>query len=434
MDRFPDRAQIEEAQLAALQRMIAELVPRNRFYTRKWQGTGLADGIGSLAEFYARAPFTVKQEIADDQRAEPPYGTILTYLPERYTRFSQTSGTTGVPIRWPDTPESWSWMVDNWADVMRVSGVVPGDRIFFAFSFGPFLGFWTAFEAGARQGCMCLPGGGMSSAARLRVMLDNHVTALCCTPTYALHLAEVAAAEGLDLRQGSLRTIIAAGEPGASIPAVRERIERLWPGARLWDHHGMTEVGPVTYECPARRGVLHVLESGFIPEVVEPGSGRHVAPGDTGELILTNLGRIGSPLVRYRTGDIVKRAAEERCACGRYELALEGGILGRADDMVVVRGVNLHPGAFEDVIRRFEDVAEYRVHVLAERTLPELQVHVETVADCVDTAPLVAEVETALRATFNLRIPVSLVPRGTLPRPELKAQRWIRVSEGSSRG
>src|SRR5262249_34165146 len=155
--------------------------------------------------------------------------------------------------------------------------VAPGDRFFFAFSFGPFLGFWTAFEAGLRLGCMCLPGGGQSSAARLRAILENRATVLCCTPTYAIRLGEVAAAEGIDLAAGAVRTILVAGEPGGSIPATRARIERLWPGARVRDHHGMTEIGPVSFECPARPGVLHVIEAGYLPEIIDPESERPVA-------------------------------------------------------------------------------------------------------------------------------------------------------------
>jgi phenylacetate-CoA ligase len=428
-ERFPTRAEIEERQLTALRALIGMLLPCNRFYARKWEGTGLSEGLASLAEFYERTPFTRKAEIAEDQRQHPPYGSNLTYPVEEYTRFSQTSGTTGSPIRWLDTPQSWCWMVDRWVEVLRVSGVTPDSRIFFAFSFGPFLGFWTAFEAGLRVGSLCLPGGGMSSGGRLREILDNRVTVLCCTPTYALRLGEVAAEEGIDLGAGALRTIIAAGEPGASIPATRARLERMWPGARLWDHHGMTETGPVTYECPLRAGVLHVMESGFIPEVIDPATDAPTLPGETGELILTNLGRTGSPLVRYRTGDLVRRAAEERCVCGRYELALEGGILGRVDDMVVVRGVNLYPGAFEAVLRGFDRVAEYQVECATDRPLPEVTVWIEPVPGCSDAAELGRTVEATLRAAFHLRVPVAVVAPGALPRYELKSRRWVRLSE-----
>jgi phenylacetate-CoA ligase len=424
---FPDRAAIESRQLARVRALLARLVPHNRFYTQKLAAARLSGGLSSLAEFFARVPFTTKQELVDDQREYAPYGTNLTFPLECYTRFSQTSGTTGVPLRWLDTTESWNWMVKNWGHVLHASGVTPKDRIFFAFSFGPFLGFWTAFEAGVHLGCMCLPGGGMSSLARLRAILDNQVTVLCCTPTYAMRLAEVAAAEKIDLSIGSVKTIIVAGEPGGSIPATRTQIEKMWPGAQVRDHHGMTEVGPVTFECPVRQGVLHVMEHGFIPEVMDPDTNQHVGPGERGELVLTNLGRVGSPLIRYRTGDLVKRAAAILCACGRYDLALEGGILGRVDDMVVVRGVNIYPSAVEEVVRGFEQIAEYRVELCTQRTMLEMILQIEPTPACADPMALRQAVEMALRAVFHLRIPVMVMPPGTLPRFELKARRWIKM-------
>jgi phenylacetate-CoA ligase len=425
---FPDRAAIQAHQLEALQAMIAEIVPANRFYTRKLAGSDPA-GWGSLDAFFAETPFTFKQELVEDQRASPPFGTNLTYPLERYVRFSQTSGTTGAPLRWLDTPKSWSWMGNKWVQVLTECGVGAEDRLFFAFSFGPFLGFWTAFEAAVRLGCLCVPGGGMSSAARLRAILDNEITVLCCTPTYAIRLAEVAAEEGIDLAQGRIRLIFTAGEPGACIPATRARIEALWPGARVRDQHGMTETGPVTFECRARAGTLHVMESGFIPEVIDPSTGQAVGPGAEGELVLTNLGRVGSPLIRYRTGDIVRRAAAELCACGRYDLALEGGIRGRTDDMVIVRSVNLYPSAVEEVVRAFDHVAEYRVEVTAERAMTELRLQLEPAPECPDAESLRQSVEAALRTAFNLRIPVTLVPSGALPRFELKARRWVKSGE-----
>jgi phenylacetate-CoA ligase len=429
---FPDRSVIEAYQRAALRAMLDALVPDNRFYTRKLAAARPGE-ITSLDDFFARVPFTFKQELVEDQLACPPYGTNLTYPLERYTRFSQTSGTTGTPLRWLDTPESWDWMLEKWLAVYRVCGVGPEDCLFFAFSFGPFLGFWTAFEAGGRLGCLCVPGGGMNSSARLRAILDNGVTVLCCTPTYAMRLAEVAAEEGLNLGESKVRIIFTAGEPGACIPTTRARIEQLWPGARVRDQHGMTEIGPVTYECPARPGTLHVLESGFIPEVLDPDTGRHVGPGEQGELVLTNLGRVGSPLIRYRTGDRVQRAADIPCACGRYDMALEGGILGRTDDMVIVRSVNLYPAAVEEVMRRFDQVAEYRVEVFQERAMTELRIELEPAPHCPDPNTLAEAVAAALRAAFNLRIPVSLAPPGTLPRFELKARRWIRRDEAERR-
>jgi phenylacetate-CoA ligase len=423
---FPDRSSIEAHHIAKLQALLTALVPANAFYSAKLHAAGIGSRVASLEEFRERGPFTRKQELIEDQRAHPPYGSNLTFPLDRYTRFCQTSATTGKPLRWLDTPESWDWMLGNWKQVFRAAGVTSQDSIFFAFSFGPFLGFWLAFEAATRMGCLAIPGGSMRSSARLRTIIDTGATVLCCTPTYAIRLGEVAAEENIDLAAAKVKTILVAGEPGGSIAGTRAHIEKLWHGARVVDHHGMTEVGPVSYGCPARPGVLHVLEAGYIAEVIDPESGRAVGAGSTGELVLTNLGRVGSPLLRFRTGDLVEPAAGSVCACGSYELALEGGILGRTDDMVVVRGVNVFPSAVEDILRAC-GVAEYRVEVRAHRTLPELNILVELPTPSEDGTGLAHRLEAALSSALALRIPVACVPGGTLPRFEMKAQRWVRL-------
>lgn len=427
----PDRAALESSQLEGLRVLLTELIPANRFYTRKLQDAGLGFDVASLSDFSERFPFTTKEELVRDQAAHPPFGTNLTYPLSTYTRFHQTSGTAGLPLRWLDTPESWDWMVDNWMAVYRAAGITGADRVYFAFSFGPFIGFWMAFESAERLGCLCIPGGGLGSAARLRAILDNEVTVLCCTPTYALRLGEVAAEEHLDLQRSKVRVLIVAGEPGGSIPATRRRIEQLWPGARVFDHHGMTEVGPVTYECPAMPGVLHVIEHGYVAEIIEPATGKPIRSNETGELVLTPLGRTASPLLRYRTGDLVKRAAssaklESVCPCGRHELALEGGILGRVDDMVIVRGVNVHPSAVEGIVQGVGGIAEYQVRLTQQGPLTEMEVAVEPAADCCNTDGLARQLERAFEIHLALRIPVEFVPAGSLPRFEMKAKRWIR--------
>jgi phenylacetate-CoA ligase len=399
----------------------------NPFYTAKLDAAGLDSDLASVSEFSRRVPFTVKQEVIDDQRRHPPYGSNLTYPLNRYTRFCQTSGTTGDPMRWLDTPESWEWILDNWRQVYERAGVTQEDCLFFAFSFGPFLGFWAAFESAARMGCLCIPGGGMRSAARLRTILDTSVTVLCCTPTYAMHLAEVAAEEEIDLATSRVRMLIVAGEPGGGVPGTRRYLSELWHGAQVVDHHGMTEIGPVSYGCPARPCVLHVIESSYLAEVVDPENGRPVPRGSAGELVLTNLGRLGAPLLRYRTGDLVETAIEERCACGSMDLALVGGIRGRTDDMLVVRGVNVYPSAVDDVFRACGGVAEYRVEIYNHRALTELNIQVEPAPAHENDPHLAHRLESALTKAFSLRIPVSLVPCGSLPRFEMKAKRWVQA-------
>lgn len=425
-ESFPTRAAIETGQLENLRSLLAELFPANQFYTKKLQAAGLTFDVASLADFSARFPFTTKNELVADQSAQPPFGTNLTYPLDRYTRFHQTSGTSGVPLRWLDTPESWDGMTESWMEIFRAAEVGVGDRVMFAFSFGPFIGFWLAYEAAGRLGCLCLPGGGLSSAARLRLILDNGATVLCCTPTYAIRLGEVALEEKLDLRQSRVKKIMVAGEPGGSIPATRNRIETLWPGARVFDHHGMTETGPATYECPAQPGVLHVLESAYYPEIIDPASGK---PATSGELVLTTLNRTGSPLLRYRTGDMVKcEGRSAKCECGRHELKLHGGILGRTDDMLIVRGVNVYPAAVEQIIRSCDGVTEYRVEVAEKNSLTELRVQIEPAANCPDAAALAARVAKAFETALALRVPVSAVAPGALPRFEMKARRWVKSS------
>jgi len=424
MSRTPasSREELERVQLAKLRKLLTAVRPANAFYEAKLGQADVDAAIESLGAFHANCPFTTKPELAADHAAHPPFGSNLTFPVERYTRTHQTSGTSGAPMQWLDTPENWQWMIDNWCDIFRAAGVSDEDRIFFAFSFGPFIGFWLAFEAGEALGALSIPGGGLSSAARLRAIFSHDANVLCCTPTYALRLAEVAGEENIDLATSPVRTIVVAGEPGGSIPATRTRIEEAWPGATVFDHHGMTEVGPVTYQCPAQAGVLHVLEQAYLTEIIDPETTGPIATGGTGELVLTTLGRHGSPLIRYRTGDLVT-AAEPPCACGRLDLALRGGILGRADDMVVVRGVNVYPSAVEEIVRSDGGVAEYRVTISRNDALAEMSVEVEP-NDSGDNG-LAKRLAKAFHESLSLRVPVTLVEPGALPRFELKAKRWV---------
>lgn len=416
---FPKRLALLTSQTNQLQALLAAILPANAFYSQKLEAAGARRRIANLGQFQ-EFPFTFKHELAKDQQDNPPYGTNLTFPIERYVRCHQTSGTSGAPLRWLDTTESWNWMLGNWEQVLRAAGVTRADRVFCAFSFGPFLGFWLAYEAALRLGSLCFPGGGLSSAARLRIILDNAITAVCCTPTYGIHLAEVAAQGKIDLAASPVKLMIVAGEPGGSIPGTRQRLGELWPGVRVFDHHGMTETGPVSFECPARSGVLHIMESGYIAEIVDPVKGTAVPPGDPGELVLTTLGRTGSPLLRYRTGDLVRPSLASLCECGRSDLAFEGGILGRTDDMVIVRGVNIYPSAVEEIIRGMPEIAEYLVRIDDSKALSEMTVQIES------SEHVARALEQKFEAAWSLRVPVTIAASGTLPRYELKAKRWVR--------
>ena len=412
-------ADLATQQLAALNGLIAAIAPTNRFYRPKLEAAGALGGFASLADFQARMPFTTKDELARDQAENPPHGTTLTYPLERYTRYHQTSGTGGKPIIWLDTNESWQWLVENWKAVWRHAGARPGDVALFAFSFGPFLGFWCGFDAIVQLGVRAIPAGGLSSTERLRFIVARRPRFLCCTPTYALRLADVARTEGIDLRNCGVERIVVGGEPGGSVPEVRARIEEAWRGARVIDHHGMTEVGPVSYMLPDDPAHLRLLHGAYLCEVLRPGSSAPAAPGENGELILTTLGRAASPLLRYRTGDLVRPVAvagEDPRA-----FALAGGILGRVDDMVIVRGVNLYPAAVDAAVRAFGRVREYQAEIDKRRTLPEITIRFEPADGAGD---LSGELATHLRSAFQIRIAVEQVAPGTLPVFEFKARRW----------
>ncbi len=423
------RAEIEDLQLQRLRAMIAEVRPANRFYQRRLKEAGVDEKIASLAAFSKKMPFTTKMDLVWDREEFPPYGSNLTYPIERYSRLCQSSGTTSGPLPTLDTPESWGAMLDCWDVVYEAAGVSPKEVIFFAFSFGPFLGFWTAFDAATRRGNLSIPGGGLSSLARLQAMSLHQATVLCCTPTYAIRLGQVLAEQDpADLPGLCVKKIIVAGEPGGSMPELRRQIESYWKGARVFDHHGMTELGPVSFEHPEHPMNLCVIEGSYYVEVIDRETHQEVAEGERGELVVTNLTRLACPLMRYRTGDLVQKGylEDSRTDPPRRLLTLEGGILGRVDDMVVIRGVNLYPTAVEKVIRGFPEVAEFQVIQSTRQAMAELEVVVEPMEDVSTENHLAQRIGTALSNAFTLRIPVRLVEPNSLPRFEFKSKRWIK--------
>jgi len=395
------RPELRARQFERLRELLGTALPGNRFYSAKFAAAGITPNDIHNFDDVSELPFTTKAELAADQAEHPPYGTALSFPVERYSRLHQTSGTsTGRPLRWLDTPESWDAILNCWAVSFPFMGLSPRDRCFFPFSFGPFIGFWSAFEAASRFGALVIPGGGMTSTARLRFLIEHEITVIFATPTYALHLAELAAKEGIDLAGSSVRAVVVAGEPGGTIPATRQRIEQVW-GARVFDHYGMTEVGPVAIEAVDTPGQMYLLESEYIVEVLTPDGREPVSDGEFGELVLTNLGRAASPLIRYRTGDLV-RLATDVDPSGRTWRRLDGGILGRADDMIHVRGNNLYPAAIEAIVRRFPEAAEYRINVDHSGPLADLRIEVEPADGC-DGADVAEAVGRAVRDDLLFR-------------------------------
>ena len=415
------RKALEALQIEKLCSMLEQIYGRNRFYTDKLDAAGIhPDSIQTLDDL-KRLPLTSKSELVQAQSDALPFGSNTTFEESAYSRFHQTSGTTGTPLRVLDTPESWDWWGRCWGYVLAGAGLTENDRLFVPFSFGPFIGFWAAVEGSQNINAMMIPGGGRDSLQRLHLMKELGATAMCCTPTYALRLAEVAQESSFDLSEIPLRTLIHAGEPGANVPATKARIESVW-NAKCYDHAGASEIGAHSFECELQPNGTHVTESEFIVEVLNPETLEPVPAGEQGELIITNLGRIGYPVIRYRSGDLVV-LNQQKCTCGRSYARFEGGVLGRADDMVVVRGINVFPSAVENLVRQCESVEEFRITVTTEREMGNLAIELELSKNA-NPESVRKTVDQEIQNELSLRPEITLVPSGSLPRFEMKAKRF----------
>lgn len=408
------RAALEAWKLERLRELIRTILPANSFYAAKLGRVDVSriDSLDVLQDW----PFTFKEELVEAAGHGLPGN--LTWPADRYVRFHQTSGTHGRPLPVFDTADDWAWWMECWRIILARGGVGPADRVFVASSFGPYAGFWSCFDAAVERGCLTIPSGGMPSLGRLQLARSLAATVLVATPSYALHLAEVAAEHKIDLAALPIRLVIVAGEPGGSVPATRARIADAW-GADVLDHAGATEVGPWGVG-DLDGGGLDVIEPFFHAEFLTLDTGRPAAPGALAELVLTTLGRVGAPVIRYRTGDVVRPTwADEHGGEASSWVHLEGGILGRADDMLVVRGVNIFPGAIEDIVRSFPEVVEHRLTVSTRECLDVLRLEIE---DRLAAPERVAE---ELRLRLGLKIDVAVVPLGSLPRFEGKGRRLI---------
>lgn len=416
------RAEIARHQLARVNELLQEIVPHNRFYAEKFARVGARLPLTSLAEL-EQFPFTFKEELVSAVQGGDFAGN-LTYPLERYVHYHQTSGTRGRPMAVLDTAEDWQWWVECWQFVLDAAEVGPEDRALLAFSFGPFIGFWSAHEALAARGVMVIPSGGMNTLARLELLRRTRATVLLCTPSYAQHLAEVAHENRIDPASLDVRRVIVAGEPGGSVPALRRRIEATF-NARLVDHAGASEIGP--WGCGDKNGRgLFVLETEFIAEFRSLATGAAAESGELAELVLTSLGRFGSPVIRYRTGDMVRPIFPGAAGGAPTGFTLlEGGVIGRADDMLIVRGVNIFPSSVEQILRAFPEVVEFRVTILKQGSLDALLIEIE------DRLNDPERVSRELQVRLGLKVDVRCVPLGSLPRFEGKGKRFHDQRQGN---
>jgi phenylacetate-CoA ligase len=418
------RSQLGQYQLQRLNDLLERVRRENAFYQRK-----LAQAprrIESLADLDA-IPLSTKSEWI----SEASDGVALhhSYPMARYRRYHRTSGTRGRPMVVLDTDEDWDWWLATWQYVLDACQIEESDRVLMAFSFGPFIGFWSAHDACLRRRCMVIPSGGMPTAARIELIRSARPSVLFSTPTYAIHLGQEAERRGQSLRDANLRCVFVAGEPGGSVPSVRATIEKLY-GAQVMDHAGATEIGP--WGFGSKDGLaLHIIETEFIAEFLPIRSDNALTSekveslrrSDLRELVLTSLGRTGAPVIRYRTGDLVRPVhamdANSTSAGSTQFVRLEGGVVGRADDMFVVRGVNVFPSSIDALVREFPDLGEYRMTLTRAGALDELLLEVE------DPQHEPARIAERLLNRLQLRVEVVDVPEGSLPKSEGKSRRIV---------
>ena len=422
-----ERRQLDALQLAKLRRQVAWAQARSPWYRRTLDGFDVSD-LRSLDDL-RRLPMLTREEWMNSQFEHPPYGEIPAIGGEGAIRIHTTSGTTGKgPLRAIDSRKDWAWIAEMWAYGIWGCGVRPRDTAYIAFGYGSFIGFWGLHYSMEKIGVLNVPGGAQPTESRVRQIVDFGATVVASTPTYALRLAQEASTLGIDLPGSAVSRLILSGEPAGSIPQTKALIEEQW-GAKAYDTAGMTEIGTImVFECAHQPGGTHIIEDHVIEEVIDPVSLEPVGYGVRGERVVTSFGRGAIPLLRYRTGDLVCKVPAATCDCGRGFDIYEGGILGRVDDMKIIRGTNVYPRAIEAIVREFPEVDEFQTVITREGVRDEITLRVELKPDWDATrwGPLHEDLHKRLAVAHEgLNFRIERAGEGELPRFELKAKRTV---------
>jgi phenylacetate-CoA ligase len=414
-------------QFARFKRILTHAYGHSPFYRKLYAKAGIVpDDVRSMDDL-KYIPMVTKDDFREAQRdrAPFPYGEMLAVPLEEVTAYHQTTGTTGEPARFADTWPDWEAYAENWAMMMYSRGLRRKDRVYIPFPYHLFIAFWGGHYGVEKLGAEVVAGGQTTTEQRVREMKDLRCTATMCTPTYALRMAEAAAKIGIDPRKDiPVKMIFCAGEPGASIPATKKRIEDAW-NAKVYDHCGATEAPLWAFECEAQKG-LHLNEPGVLVEILDPQTFESVAPGKIGTVVVTNLSRYAMPSIRFDLKDLViPWPSDEPCSCGRTWKRIQGGILGRRDEITKVRGVLFSPTSVEQVVRDIPQLGdEFEIEITREGNDERIIVKAEVLpeygrrkSDLCDL--LVRE----LRNATQLRCEVEVLAVGTLPRNEVKSKR-----------
>jgi len=434
-----ERERLDALALAKLRVQTRWAADRSPWYARAFAAAGFEpDQLRSLADM-RRIPILTREEWMQSQAAVPPYGELPAIGPHGAIRVHTTSGTTGRgPLRALDSRKDWAWIAEMWCYAIWGCGIRPTDTAYIAFGYGSFIGFWGLHYAMEKVGVLNVPGGAQSTEARVRQIVDFGATVVASTPTYALRLAQEAQTLGIDLPASSVGRLILSGEPAGSIPQTKTLIQELW-GAKAFDTAGMTEIGTImVFECEHQPEGTHIIEDHVFEEVLDPETLEPVPYGERGERVVSSFGRGAVPLLRYRTGDLVCRVPAERCTCGRTFDIYAGGILGRVDDMKIIRGTNVYPRAIEAIVREFPQVDEFQTVITREGLRDEITLRVEckpgaepdAARSGADWDELSDQLHRRLAlAHEGLNFRIERAGAGELPRFELKAKRVVDLRE-----
>ena len=373
LDRMP-RAQLKELQADRLRNMVRYVYDETPFWRTKLDRAGISpDDIKGLDDL-SRLPFCTKEELQKDQTEHPPFGSYSGSHRTRWVRYMATSGTTGIPLRRIFSARDWGYLLDRF---QRNPMVGPGDTVVVLGPTDGMMGPTLSAESAAHVGAMIVKAGLYDTKTKVRLIHDLHPTAVSGTASYLLHMLEVAAEMGIDLKKCGILMLSSVGEPGGAVPATRRRLAEGW-GAFVNDGYGLTEIFPLGGACPYSTSI-HLCDDMVITEVVDPKTGKIAPRGEPGELVYTNLIGDTQPLLRYRSRDIARLASEEPCACGHTGTRLLNSIEGRVDDMIWYRGANLFPSAVEAAVYGFAELGhEFQIIIDGDRALPNLVVRVET--------------------------------------------------------
>jgi phenylacetate-CoA ligase len=417
---------LQKLQLAKFKEIVRWAYDRSKFYHKLYSDAGMEPGDIKKFEDIRKVPMMEKSMLRGIQGKEPfPYGDILCVPLKDVTEYRQTSGTTGQPVYQADTWQDWELSTETFCYALYAQGYRDTDRFFLPFGYNIFIAFWAAHYAAEKIGCEVIPGGVLNTEARILKMQELKATAMGATPSYVLGMAETARKMGIDPPNDlCIRKITVAGEPGGSIPATRKRMEEAW-GAKVYDQVGSTEIGHWGWECRYQAG-LHVNEGFFLVEVEDINTGEPITePGKRGKMVVTSLNRMAQPCIRFDVKDVIMWNSQP-CECGRTFRLLEGGILGRSDDITKVKGVLLAPTAIEEVVRSIPQLSnEYEVVVTKKGDIDDITLKVEILVEFEGNADSIkARLVDQLRLKTNLGYNLEFHKFGTLPRFDAKAKRF----------